>query len=276
MISLRTLKIIGIILVVLCAGIFFYSSHSNRKFAEQLTTHPVTKNTVENTLDKTQENIHATPDDRPLQGTQKGVKLSDTPAADKIQIEKRAKSPVEFVVEKHEPHSQSDIDTHFDDAFAFFDDYSVFESINIDATRAALAEMLSALHGDDPRVSEFLGSWDSTSRIFSLRAEYRKSGATDANLREQIFEMKPTEVVPKAFELGSELMQPSETVATQRSEWLQEWVELVSKAEMAHFSAVLAKEAYDHGEISAQEAENFIEEVSGLDVRVREVEVTDE
>jgi len=53
-------------------------------------------------------------------------------------------------------------------------------------TRAALAEMLSELQGEDPRVSEFLGYWDTTSHIFSLRAEYRKSGATDANLREQI------------------------------------------------------------------------------------------
>ena len=276
MISLRTLTITGIIIVVLCAGLFFYSEQSNRNFTEQLTTRPAPKNTVEKTLDTTQENIRPTPDDRPLQGTQSGVKLSDTPTVDKIQNERIAKSPVGFVVEAPEHSYQSDIDTVFDDAFAFFDDYSVFESIDIDATRAALAKMLSALHGEDPRVSEFLGSWDSTLRIFSLRAEYRKSGATDAHLRDQIFAMKPTEAVPKTFELGSELMQPSEAVATQRSEWLQEWVELVSKAEMAHFSATLAKEAYDHGDISAQEVEGFIEEVSGLDVRVREVELTDE
>jgi len=53
-------------------------------------------------------------------------------------------------------------------------------------------------------------------------------------------------------------------------------VKLVSKADIAHFSATLAKDAYEHGEITAQEAEDFIEEVSGLDVRVREVELTDE
>ncbi len=276
MISLRTLTITGIIIVALCAGLFWYSEQSNRNFTEQLAARPAERNAVANALDTTQENIDATPDDRPLQGTQRGLKLSDTPRADKNQIERIAKSRVGFIVEEAEHGSQSDIDIVFDDAFAFFDDYSVFDAINIDATRAALAEMLSELHGDDPRVSEFLGDWDTTSRIFSLRAEYRKSGATDAHLREQIFAMKPTESVPRTFQLGSDLMQPSEAVATQRGEWLQEWVELVSKAEMAHLSSTLAKEAYEHGEITAQEAEGFIEEVSGLDVKVREVELTDE
>ena len=277
MISLRTLTITGIILVVLCAGIFFYSEQSNRNFTEQLATRPAPKNTVEKNLDTTQENIRPTPDDRPLQGTQKDAKFSDTPTVNnKIQNRRIAKSPIGFIVEAPEDISQSDIDTVFDDAFAFFDHFSVFDTINIEATRAKLEALLRVLHGDDPRVSEFLGDWDTTRRILSLRAEYNQNGANDASLRAQIFEMKPTEVLPKALKLGSDLIQPSEEVATQRNEWLQEWLIRAEKAEMAHFAGMLAKDAFENGEISVQEAENFVEDVSGLDVKVREVPVTDE
>ena len=272
MFSIRTLTVTGIIIVLLCAGLLFYTGQINRNFAEHLTTRPSREKSVENRGNKARENVLVTPQEHPWSETQSGVKRSEIHTAEENQRPKSARPAVEGAVEALKHRSQDEIDTVFEDAFAFLDDYTVFDAINIEATREALAEMLAVLHGDDPRISEFLGYWDTSSLIFSLRAEYRKAGARDAHLREQIFEMKPTEMVPKAFELGSELMQPSETVATQRSEWLQNWVGLVEKAETAHFAGLIAKEAFEHGEITAEEVESFIEDVSGTDVKVHVVE----
>ena len=264
MISGRTVTITGIIIVVLCAGLFFYTQQSNRKFAQQLPTLQP-KHVAVDVVDQTPAPIaETTPNSLPAAGDQSAVAPPkvDTP------------TPPRGVDREH--YSQAEIDTVFEDAFAFFDHFSAFDSINIEATRAELEALLRALHGDDPRVSEFLGDWDTTRRILSLRTEYNKNGANDASLRAQIFEMKPTEVLPKAFELGSDLIQPSGDVATQRNEWLQEWLVGMEKAEMAHFAGTLAVEAFENGEISAQEAEGFVEDVSGLDVKFREVSVTDE
>ncbi|MDE0684923.1 MAG: hypothetical protein OXI63_18535 [Candidatus Poribacteria bacterium] len=44
------------------------------------------------------------------------------------------------------------------------------------------------------------------------------------------------------------------------------------KAEVAHYAGTLAREAFSSGEITVQEAERFIEDVSGLDVTVKEKE----
>lgn len=275
MISRRTLTITGIIVVLLCAGLFFYTDHRNRKFAEQLPTLQPKQVAVKTIADEMPETINGiTRDNYRSQADQREVETPEvyTPAAgiqkhsDAIQAE----TEIERDTEDNESRSQSEIDIVFDDAFAFFDDFSVFDTINVGATRAELEELLRELHGDDPRISEFLGHWDTTSSILSLRAEYNKTGAINVQLREQIFDMKPTEVLPQAFELGTELIQPSETVATKRGEWLREWVELVDKAEMAHIAGTVAGEAVRRGEITAQEAEGFIEDVSGLDVEVRE------
>lgn len=277
MVSARTLTITGIIVVLLCAGLFFYTQHRNQKFAEQLSTPQSIPKTVEASVNETPEFIDGTTANNPSSQTdKKNVETLevDTPAADtqKHSDAIQAEIEIERDTEDNKSHSQSEIDTIFDDAFAFFDDFSVFDSINVEATRAELEKLLRELYSDDPRISEFLGHWDTTSSILSLRTEYNKTGAIDANLREQILEMKPTEVLPKAFELGTELMQPSEVIVTKRGEWLQGWVELTEQVEVAHFAGTLAKEAYNNREITAQEAEDFIEEVSGLDVNVETVE----
>ncbi len=272
MISGRTLTVTGIIIVLLCAGLFFYTEVGTRNFAEQLTTRPPQEKSVEHVGNKTQETVLVTPQEHPRSETQSGEKRLENHTAEENQSTKSTLPAVERAGEALKHRSQDEIDTIFEDAFAFLDDYTVFDVINIEATRTELAEMLRELHGDDPRVSEFLGYWDTSSLIFSIRAEYRKTGATDANLREQIFDMKPTEVVPKTFELGSDLLHPSEVVSTPRSEWLQNWVGLVEKAEIAHFSGLVAKEAFENGEITAQEVESFIEDVSGFDVKVHVVE----
>ena len=281
MISARTLTITSIIVVLLCAGLFFYTEHHNQKFAEQLSTPQSRPETIEANVNETPESIGGTTsNNHSWQADKKnGETLEvDTAAAD---IQKhsdaiQAETEIELDTEDNERRSQSEIDTVFDDAFAFFDDFSVFDTINVEATRAELEGLLRELHGDDPRIAEFLGHWDTTSNILSLRAEYNETGAIDAHLRQQILDMKPTEVLPKAFELGTELIQPSEAIATRRSEWLQEWVELTEQVEVAHFAGTLAKEAYNNREITEQEAEDFIEEVSGLDVDVKTVEVTSE
>ena len=278
MISRRTLTITGIIVVLLCAGLFFYTDHRNRKFAEQLPTLQPKQVAVKTIADEMPETINGiTRDNYRSQADQREVETPEvyTPAADIQSYSDTTQSnaiqtEAEFNAGDNKSRSQMEIDIVFDDAFAFFDDFSVFDTINVGATRAELEELLRELHGDDPRISEFLGHWDTTSSILSLRAEYNKTGAINVQLREQIFDMKPTEVLPQAFELGTELIQPSEIVATKRGEWLQEWVELVDKAEMAHIAGTVAGEAVRRGEITAQEAEGFIEDVSGLDVEVRE------
>jgi hypothetical protein len=278
MISARTLTITGIVIVLLCAGLFFYTEHRNQKFAEQLPTPQSKQVDTEAILNDTPEAMDGTTSNSPFWQTDQGQNETtkiDPSAADIQRHSDTTKSNAtqkvtELGTEEVLSLSQAEIDTIFDDAFAFFDEFSVFDSINIGAIRAELAEMLRELHGNEPRVSEFLGHWDTTSRVLALRAEYNKTGRIDADLREQIFEMKPTEVVPKAFELGVELIQPSETVVTRRREWLQDWVELVDKAEVAHYAGTLAREAFSRGEITVQEAESFIEDVSGADVTVRE------
>ena len=278
MISARTLTITGIVIVLLCAGLFFYTEHRNQKFAEQLPTPQSKQMDAEAILDDTPEPISSTTPNSHLwqtdQGQNETTKIDPSTAdiqrhSDTTQSES-TQNGTELDTKDVLSLSQAEIDTIFDDAFAFFDEFSVFDSINIGATRAELAEMLRELHGNEPRVSEFLGHWDTTSSVLSLRAAYNKTGRIDADLREQIFEMKPTEVLPKTFELGVELIQPSEAVVTRRREWLQDWVELVDKAEVAHYAGTLAREAFSRSEITLQEAESFIEDVSGLDVTVRE------
>lgn len=280
MISARTLTIIGIVIVLLCAGLFFYTQHRNQKFAEQLPTPQSKQVDAEAIVDEMPESIGDTTPNSHLwqadQGQDKTTEIDPSAAdiqrhSDTTQSE-LTQNGTQLGMEDVVSLSQAEIDTIFDDAFAFFDEFSVFDSINVDATRAELAEMLRELHGNDPRVSEFLGHWDTTSSVLSLRAEYNKTGRIDADLRKQIFEMKPTEVLPKAFELGVELIQPSEAVVTRRREWLQDWVELVDKAEVAHYAGTLAREAFSRNEITVQEAESFIEDVSGLDVTVKEKE----
>ncbi|RKU05852.1 hypothetical protein C6503_26800 [Candidatus Poribacteria bacterium] len=273
MISVRTLTITGIVILLLCAGLFFYTEYRNQKFAEQLPTLQSKQVAVETVVDKTSEPINGmTPNSHASQAIQRNVETPEvyTPIADVQKHSAARQTETEFSAEDTESRSQTEIDTVFDDAFAFFDDFSVFGSINLEATRIELEELLREMHGNDPRISELLGYWDTTSSILSLRTEYNQTGASDAYLREQIFGMKPTEVLPKTLELGVELIQPSEAIATKRGEWLQDWVELMDKAEMAHFAAGLAKEAVDNNEITAQEAEGFVEEVSGLDVEVIE------
>ena len=93
-----------------------------------------------------------------------------------------------------------------------------------------------------------------------------------AALREQIFAMKPTEVLPKTFELGRDLLHPSDTLATKRREWVEDRVEFTTQLEMAHYARELAEDAFKDGTITEADAEVFIEEVSGLDV---DVEATD-
>lgn len=280
MISARTLTITGIAIVLLCAGLFFYAEHRNQKFAERLPTPQSKQIDAETIVNDMPEPIDGTIPNNHLwqvdQGQNETTEID--PSAGDIQRHsditqsEAAQNGTQLGTEDVVSLSQAEIDTIFDDAFAFFDEFSVFDSINIGATRAELKEMLQELHGNDPRVSEFLGHWDTTSSVLSVRAEYNKTGRINADLREQIFEMKPTEVLPKAFELGVELIQPSEAVVTRRREWLQDWVELVDKAEVAHHAGTLAREAFSRGEITLQEAESFIEDVSGLDVTIREKE----
>ncbi|MYA71441.1 hypothetical protein F4009_09670 [Candidatus Poribacteria bacterium] len=265
MISGRTVTIIGISIVILCAGLFFYAEQRNQKFAESLPTLQPQKVAVDAVVNKTPAPLtDTTPNRQPSQTDERFV---ESPVFD---------TPIAPVAADSTDYSQTEINTVFDDAFAFFDDFSVFDTIDLEATRAKLEELLRALHGNDPRVSEFLGYWDISSRIFALRAEYRTTGANDAALREQIFALEPQAVLPKVFELGTDLIQPGDTVVNQRGQWLEDWLVLAEKAEAAHYATELAKEAFDNGEINAQEAEGFIEDVSGLDVKVREVEVTDE
>ena len=163
---------------------------------------------------------------------------------------------------------QAEIDTLFDGAFSFFGEPTVFGNMDIEATRTALSETLDEIYGDDRRVSEFLDAWDTTRDIMSLRAEYNAAGASDSALRDQIFALLPSQVLPKAFDLGVELLQPSEEVLTPHSAWLEDWLVLASQAEVAHVASTLANDAYIEGEITVQEAEAFVEEVSGLDVNV--------
>ncbi len=276
MISVRTLTIIGIVIVLLCAGLFFYTQHRNQKFAEQLPTPQSKQVDAEAIVDKMPEPIGDTTPNSHLwqadQGQDETTEIDPSAADIQRHSDTTQSESTQLGTEDVVSLSQAEIDTIFDDAFAFFDEFSVFDSINVGATRAELAEMLRALHGNDPTVSEFLGHWDTTSSVLSLRAEYNKTGRIDADLREQIFEMKPMEVLPKTFELGVELIQPSEAVVTRRREWLQDWVELVDKAEVAHYAGTLAREAFSRNEITVQEAESFIEDVSGLDVTVTEKE----
>ena len=277
MISGRILIMTCIIIVLLCAGLFLYTEYRNQKFTEQLPTPQPKQVLVKAIVNETREPINSTtPNNHSWQADERKGKTAEinTPIADTEKHSDASQSDAtkietELGAEDAEHRSQAEIDTIFDDAFDFFDEFSVFGSINVEATRVALEELLRDLHGDDPKISEFLGHWDTTSRILSLRAKYNETGAIDAQLREKIFEMKPTEVLPKAFELGTELIQPSEVIVTKRNEWLQEWVELANKAEVAHIAAAVAREAIDNGEITPQEAEGFVEEVSGLDVEFK-------
>lgn len=274
MISVRTLTITGIFVVLFCTGLFFYTEYDIRKFNESLPTPPTTRIAVE-TDDKTSAPIgETTPNSHLSRAESSAVEMEETdPSTSDFQQRSTTPEMTQSGAEDASDISQTEIDTVFDDAFAFFDDSSLFGNLNLAATRAELEKLLRELHGEDPRVSAFLDDWDTTSRILSLRTEYNESGADDEAMREQIFAMNPTEVLPKTFELGIELIQPSDAVTTQRSEWLHEWVEFTEKMEIVHYAGILAEDAFKDGSITADDAEAFVEEASGLDVEV--VEVTD-
>ncbi len=274
MISVRTLTIIGFFVVLFCAGLFLYTEYDIRKFSESLPTTPTTGSALETVDEKTSAPLgETTPNSHPSSTESRAVETAetDTPTSD-FQRRSAILEMTQSGAAGPGDISQAEIDTVFDDAFAFFDDASVFGTIDLERTRAALEKLLLYLHGEDPRVSAFLDDWDTTSRILSLRTAYNAAGADDAALREQIFAMKPTEVLPKTFELGRDLLRPSDTLATKRREWVEDWVEFTTQLEMAHYAHELAEDAFKDGTITEADAEVFIEEVSGLDV---DVEATD-
>ena len=274
MISVRTLTIIGLFVVLFCTGLFLYTEYDIRKFSESLPTMPTTGSALETVDEKTSAPLgETTPNSHPSSTESRAVETAetDTPPSD-FQRRSAILEMTQSGAAGPGDISQAEIDTVFDDAFAFFDDASVFGTIDLERTRAALEKLLLYLHGEDARVSAFLDDWETTSRILSLRTAYNAAGADDAALREQIFEMKPTEVLPKTFELGRDLLRPSDTLATKRREWVEDWVEFTTQLEMAHYARELAEDAFKDGTITEADAEVFIEEVSGLDV---DVEATD-
>ena len=267
MISNRTMTISGILIVLLCAGLFFYTEQRDQKFAESLpmlhakdTTVAVSASDPPPTAigDRNTNSSPSSPDTFDTSPSA-SARASDAP-------------PPQRSVEDAPFTSQAEIDTFFNDAFAFFDDPSLFRAIDLQTNRATLEKMLRVLHGSDPRVSEFLDDWDTTARILELRTAYNETGGDDAAMREEIFALNPTEVLPKTFQLGLDLIHPSPAVATKHRNWVEEWVAFTEQAEIAHFAIPLANEALKSGEMTLQEAENFVEEVSGVDVNVEAIE----
>ena len=274
MVSGRTYVITGVIIVLLCAGLFFYTEHRNRKFAASLPMlHP--KDTAVSVAisdqpptaiggrDIPRGPAHADPVE--FQAASVDTTASEPQSASDGPENQRSTAETAFA-------SQTEIDTFFNHAFAFFDDPSVFRAVDLQTTRATLAKILREIHGDDPRVSMFLDDWDTTARILDLRTTYNETGADDATLREEIFALNPTEVIPQTFQLGLELIHPSEAVATKHRTWVEEWVAFAEQVEIAHFAIPLANEALKSGEMTLQEAEDFVEEVSGVDVNVEAIE----
>jgi len=261
MFSIRALTITAIIVVIMSVGVFLYIQHDMREFQEyMLPIHQeATDMTAKDSIDtKTQPKTEKVPDVSLSELTQHDSKTESIGITETYQSDET----VETLTPKL---SQAEIDQTFNVIFSIFDNEFSFNDADPDSMRKSLTEILEILHGNDSRISEFIDLWDEVYDIRKGIDAYNDAGYSNENELFEILKRGPDKAFKNLYDLGIELIQPSEDIKSSVESMVVHWVDRANKAIAVFTAAMVVEESYKKGEITLKDAEDFVNEAAGTD-----------
>lgn len=265
---MRTMIIVGGIIVIVSVGLFFYLEYDRKKFEASLPKLPIQSVPKESSEVSHQSNLIDTPqpggtapdmDTEDTKVTNNDTEITVQPKNELIQEGSTAK-PEEETTDIVDEYSLAEMQAIFKQAFDF-------PVADIDGTYTQLSEILTARFGADPDISSFLSTWKALNTVMTLvdEAEYQGGREEDVNA---FLNQLPAIVMEDMAEISIRLFNPSESEAQHLRSQVAAFRMEIDNIAIGMEAKPWIEEAVRLGELTAEEGADFLREVSGLDVDI--------
>ena len=256
MFTMRTVIIIGICCLLGCVGWFFYLKQDTQKFKESLPqtpTMPVIKQEEKST--------------RPPMSTKTppstASNITDVDR-EQVEVDKTVHAPIPEPepAPKHVPEtyqmSQEEIQQITEKAFSL-------QFTDLDEMYSQLGEALTTRFGDDERVPRFLSLWKKA--VIIQRELKDLKNKTDL---QTFLDLSPSTTVTELAEVAIDLFNQDEAEAARTRESVDNLTLQFNQIAIIQSIKPILEESMKNGEMTREEAAEFLREAVGAEVVIKE------
>ena len=264
---MRTIIIAGIVAVFLCVGYFIYTQYDIQNFEKSLpkpprqdatekSSVPISENSVTNT-----EHIPIVEDDFDTEHITKDKKATTATSQnglipDESLTHQRDREEATDVVDEYSP---AEIRAVFKKAFNF-------PVSDINETYTQLSDILRSRFGDDPDISNFLGTWKSMNKVMALASIAEFEGNRQEDI-DAFLSHLPAVIMDDLVDITIRLVNPSKSEVAKLRELADSFRSEIDNIAIASEARPFVEEAVRSGELTPDEGAAFIREISGLEVK---------
>ena len=265
MITARTVTIAGII-VLFCAGVFFYTKYSNQRFEANLPSRPVplvseqdeTPAKVEPLKEDTpMETPHATATDTPAEIEQASAPEKPETERELEAVETALEGDSVFVPKDSYEMSREEIDQAFETALSY-------NFTDIDEAYGQLEEALRTKFGDSEHIQPFLNAWKSS---YFILEEVKNVSETGGNI-DYLLTQVPAVVTSQLIETTIQLTNLSDAEAAEGRAIVASLTDTIDTMEILNDTKPLVQDALRSGDITLEEASDFLEALGNVEVEI--------